>query len=208
MEPSRESDGKKMAAELLPRPPGHRQIFPCPSARHVQQVPLGIDDLLEVGVVADGVDAGLERQHLVVAGHDQHRPELPPLRQVHGADGAHEDADLVRGDAGAGGAGDAGGADVRAFDEVALRGVEEDRPPVPGVRDCALQLFDVADDAQAATGLTPLVGRLEELARLESLFASAAAGARVPHLALHHATLASRRCGDLALVRYDITHRQ
>ncbi len=50
------------------------------------QVTLGVVDLFNVGIVSDRLDAFLQWDHLVVAGHHNHCAELQPFCQVHGAD--------------------------------------------------------------------------------------------------------------------------
>ena len=63
-----------------------QQVVARAGAGDVEQVPLGVVDLLQVGVVADGLDALLQRNDLVVAGHHDDGAELQPLGQVHRAD--------------------------------------------------------------------------------------------------------------------------
>ncbi len=53
-----------------------QQVVTRPRACHVQQVPLGGVDLLQVGLVAHALDALLKRQHLVVTGQHGDRTEL------------------------------------------------------------------------------------------------------------------------------------
>jgi hypothetical protein len=48
-------------------------------AGDVEEVALGVVDLFEVGLVGDGLDALLQRQHLVVAGHDGDGRNSRPL---------------------------------------------------------------------------------------------------------------------------------
>ena len=57
-----------------------------PRAGDVEQMALGVIDLLQIGVVADRLDALLQRNDLIVAGHDHHGAKLQPLGQMHGAD--------------------------------------------------------------------------------------------------------------------------
>jgi hypothetical protein len=54
-------------------------------AGDVKQVPLGIIDLLQIGVVAYRLDALLQRNNLVVTGHYDHSPELETFGKVHSA---------------------------------------------------------------------------------------------------------------------------
>ena len=70
---------------------GHHQPISRPRAGHVEEMPFGVVDLLEIGFLGRGLDALGQRQHLVVAGHDHDRPELETLGDVHCADG-----DVVR----------------------------------------------------------------------------------------------------------------
>src|ERR1700676_3394720 len=55
-------------------------------ARDVEQVSFRVIDLLEVRIVADGLDSFLKRDDLVVAGHHDHRAELEALGKVHSSD--------------------------------------------------------------------------------------------------------------------------
>jgi hypothetical protein len=55
-------------------------------AGDVEEVALGVIDLLQVGIVSDRFDALLQGDDLVVAGHYRHGAELQSLGQVHGAD--------------------------------------------------------------------------------------------------------------------------
>jgi hypothetical protein len=48
-------------------------------AGDIEQVTLGVVDLLQVSIVAHGFNALLERNVLVVAGHHDHRAELQSL---------------------------------------------------------------------------------------------------------------------------------
>ena len=49
-------------------------------AGDVEQMTLGVVDLLQVGVIADCFDACLQRNDLVVASHDGHGAKFEPLR--------------------------------------------------------------------------------------------------------------------------------
>jgi len=64
----------------------HQQMIPRAGAGNVQQVAFGVIDLLQVGVVTDRLDALLQRDDLVVAGHHHHGAELQALREMHAAD--------------------------------------------------------------------------------------------------------------------------
>jgi hypothetical protein len=64
----------------------NQQMIPSAGAGDVEQVTLGIIDLLQVRIVADRLDALLQWYDLVVAGHHRDGPKFKPLRQVHGAD--------------------------------------------------------------------------------------------------------------------------
>ena len=55
---------------------------------------LGAVDFLQIGIVGDGFDPILERNHLVVARHDRDDSELQALREVHSADGDISDGRL------------------------------------------------------------------------------------------------------------------
>ena len=75
---------KKLGGRIDPR---HKKVFPCPRARHVEQVPLRAIGFLELGFFRYSLDAGLQRQNLIVARHYGHGPELEPLRHMHRRDG-------------------------------------------------------------------------------------------------------------------------
>ena len=45
---------------------GNQQVIPRPGAGHIQQVALGVVNLLKIGVVGDGFDALLARNHFIV----------------------------------------------------------------------------------------------------------------------------------------------
>jgi hypothetical protein len=51
-------------------------MVPRTGAGDVKQVPLGIIDFLEIGVIAHGFDAFLQGNHLIIAGHDDDYAEL------------------------------------------------------------------------------------------------------------------------------------
>ena len=67
--------------------PVTKQVVAHAGAGDVEEVALGVVDVLEVGGVGDGLDAGLERDDLVVAGGDDDGAELEALGEVHRADG-------------------------------------------------------------------------------------------------------------------------
>ena len=49
--------------------PSNQQMIARPRTGHVKQMPLGVVDLFEIGVIGGGFDALLERDHFVVACH-------------------------------------------------------------------------------------------------------------------------------------------
>jgi hypothetical protein len=71
------------------------KLIPRPRAGHIKQVAFGVVDLLDIGIVGNGLDALLQRQDLRVAGHHGHGPKLQPFGEMHGADrdaaGSHFD---------------------------------------------------------------------------------------------------------------------
>ena len=64
----------------------HQQPIPGPSASYIKEIALGVVDLFNVSIVRDRLDAVLQWDHLVVAGHHNRCAELQPFCQVHGAD--------------------------------------------------------------------------------------------------------------------------
>jgi hypothetical protein len=52
---------------------GHEQMISRPSAGDVEQVTFGVIDLLQIGVVAHRLDALLQGNYLIVAGHRRRR---------------------------------------------------------------------------------------------------------------------------------------
>ena len=68
------------------RDTGDEQMIPRTGARDVEQVPLRVVDLFQIGVVSNGLDARLQWNDLVVTGHHRDRPELQALGQMHAAD--------------------------------------------------------------------------------------------------------------------------
>ena len=72
------------AVKDAPDVPAHQRA----PAQHARALHIGRPvDVLEVGGVGDGLDASLERDHLVVAGGDHDGAELEALREVHRTDG-------------------------------------------------------------------------------------------------------------------------
>ena len=66
---------------------GDQQVIAGARAGDVKQMALGVVDLLQVGVVSDGLDACLAWDNLIVASHDDDRSELQALGIVHRTDG-------------------------------------------------------------------------------------------------------------------------
>lgn len=60
-------------------------MIPRPSAREIEQLPLSILNLLKISVIANGFNAHLERNDLIVTGHHDHGAQLQALCPVHGA---------------------------------------------------------------------------------------------------------------------------
>src|SRR4051794_23754063 len=56
------------------------------SASDVEELPFRVVDFLQVGVVADGLDAFLRRNDFIVAGHHDHGAELEPFGEMHSAE--------------------------------------------------------------------------------------------------------------------------
>ena len=65
---------------------GHEETVTGARAGDVEQVALGGVDLVEFGLIADSFDSCLRRQHLVIAGGDDHGAKLEAFREVHRAD--------------------------------------------------------------------------------------------------------------------------
>ena len=65
---------------------GHKQMITSSGAGDIEQVTLGVVDLLKVRIIGYGFDTFLERHDFVIAGHHRDSSELKPLSQVHGAD--------------------------------------------------------------------------------------------------------------------------
>jgi hypothetical protein len=55
-------------------------------AGNVEEVPLGVIDFLQIGVVPDRLDAFLQWNYFVVATHHDDGPKLKTFGEVHGAD--------------------------------------------------------------------------------------------------------------------------
>lgn len=51
-------------------------MISCPRAGDVEEVALGVADFLQIGTIADGFDAFLQGDDLVVAGHYNHGTKL------------------------------------------------------------------------------------------------------------------------------------
>ncbi len=62
-------------------------MITCTGARDVEQVPLRVVNLFEVGVVSYRLNSLLRRDNFVITGHDHYRTELQSFRKVHRADG-------------------------------------------------------------------------------------------------------------------------
>jgi hypothetical protein len=65
---------------------GNQQMIPSAGAGNVEQMPLCLVDFLQIGVIADRLDARLQGNYFVVAGHHDHGPKLQTLGEVHGTD--------------------------------------------------------------------------------------------------------------------------
>jgi hypothetical protein len=68
------------------RDTGNQQVISGTGAGDVEQVTLGVIDFLQIGVVADRLDALLQGNYLVVTGHYGYGPELQAFREMHRAD--------------------------------------------------------------------------------------------------------------------------
>jgi hypothetical protein len=78
--------GQRADSHSHPLPaPGHPQPLPCARARHVQQVPLLLDERLPICGIAQARRYGSERHLVPIAAYDRHRTELQTLRAVHRA---------------------------------------------------------------------------------------------------------------------------
>jgi hypothetical protein len=56
-----------------------KQVVSRSRTCHIQQLAFSVVDLLQVGVVTNGLDSLLQGDYLVVASHDSHGAELQPL---------------------------------------------------------------------------------------------------------------------------------
>jgi len=65
----------------------HEEVISCTSAGYIQELPFGIVNILKITLVPDGLNPLLKGQHLVVAGHRDHRTELKTLGEMHCANG-------------------------------------------------------------------------------------------------------------------------
>jgi hypothetical protein len=65
---------------------GNQKMISRAGTGNVEQVPLSVVDFLQIGVVANCLDAFLQRNYFVVAGHHDNGPKLKTLGEVHGAD--------------------------------------------------------------------------------------------------------------------------
>lgn len=74
---------KKLGRRLDAR---DQQVITGAGAGDVQRLALGVVDLLQVCVVAHGLNALLQWDDFIVARHRHHRAELQPLREVHRPD--------------------------------------------------------------------------------------------------------------------------
>ncbi len=55
-------------------------------AGDIEKLAFGLEDLVEIGLVDDGIHARFQRQHVDIAGHHGDGLELEPLGEVHDAD--------------------------------------------------------------------------------------------------------------------------
>ena len=65
---------------------GNQQMISGTGTGHVEQVPLGVVNLLQIGVVTDRLETLLQGNYFVVAGHHNHGPKLQTLGEMHCAD--------------------------------------------------------------------------------------------------------------------------
>jgi hypothetical protein len=86
-EPSATSSGK-ICKEFRPRlNAGHKQSVARAGACDVEQIALGVVNLVEFRFVGDRFNAFLQRQYVVVARHDDDCLVLQPFGKVHSANG-------------------------------------------------------------------------------------------------------------------------
>jgi Peptidase family M28 len=64
----------------------HQKVVAGARASDVEQMALGVVDLLQVGLVAHALDPLLQRNDLVIAGHDGDGPKFQALGKMHRAD--------------------------------------------------------------------------------------------------------------------------
>jgi hypothetical protein len=64
----------------------NQKVITGASAGDVEQMALGVIDLLQVGIVANRFDPFLQRNYFVIAGHHGYGPKLEPFGEVHSAD--------------------------------------------------------------------------------------------------------------------------
>ena len=72
--------------ESIPFPGAPRRTAALARTGDVQQVSLGVVDILKICVIGHRLNALLGRNHFIVTGHHDDRPELKSLGQVHRAD--------------------------------------------------------------------------------------------------------------------------
>jgi hypothetical protein len=65
---------------------GNQQMIPGAGTGNVKQMAFGIINLLQIGIVADRLDALLQGNYFVVAGHHDDGPKLQTFGEVHSAD--------------------------------------------------------------------------------------------------------------------------
>jgi hypothetical protein len=61
-------------------------MIPSAGTGDVEEVPFGVIDFLQVGVITDGLNALLQGNYFVIASHHDHRPKLQTFGEVHCAD--------------------------------------------------------------------------------------------------------------------------
>jgi hypothetical protein len=60
-------------------------MIPSAGTGDVEEVPFGVIDFLQVGVITDGLNALLQGNYFVIAGHHDHGPKLQTFGEVHRA---------------------------------------------------------------------------------------------------------------------------
>jgi hypothetical protein len=63
-----------------------QQMIPSAGTGHVEQVPLGVVDFLQVGVITDRLNTLLQGNYFVITSHNDHRAKFQTFGEVHGAD--------------------------------------------------------------------------------------------------------------------------